>query len=71
MAGTRSRFDPRDVRDRVRGVFRVQAKDITWQAGVDVRCFGGTRNGTQAGEAVSFFSRDLAPPGKLRCGSRR
>lgn len=35
-------------------------KTITWQAGVDVLCFGGTKNGTAAGELVIFFSKDLA-----------
>ncbi|HVF72082.1 MAG TPA: low specificity L-threonine aldolase [Chthoniobacterales bacterium] len=35
-------------------------KAITWQAGVDVLCFGGTKNGTAAGELVIFFRKDLA-----------
>jgi threonine aldolase len=35
-------------------------KSITWQAGVDVLCFGGTKNGTGAGELVIFFNKDLA-----------
>ncbi len=35
-------------------------KSITWQAGVDVLCFGGTKNGTAAGELVVFFKKDLA-----------
>lgn len=35
-------------------------KAITWQAGVDVLCFGGTKNGTGAGELVIFFNKDLA-----------
>lgn len=35
-------------------------KSITWQAGVDVLCFGGTKNGTAAGELVIFFNKDLA-----------
>lgn len=34
-------------------------KSITWKAGVDVLCFGGTKNGTGAGELVIFFNRDL------------
>ena len=34
--------------------------DITWRAGVDVLCFGGTKNGLLATEAVVFFNRDLA-----------
>jgi threonine aldolase len=35
-------------------------KSITWQAGVDVLCFGGTKNGTAAGEIVIFFKKELA-----------
>jgi threonine aldolase len=35
-------------------------KAITWEAGVDVLCFGGTKNGTAAGELVIFFKKDLA-----------
>ena len=34
--------------------------EITWQAGVDVLCFGGTKNGMAVGEAVVFFDRELA-----------
>jgi threonine aldolase len=35
-------------------------KEITWEAGVDVLCFGGTKNGTAAGELVVFFNKELA-----------
>ena len=35
-------------------------KDLTWKAGVDVLCFGGTKNGIGAGELVVYFRRDLA-----------
>jgi threonine aldolase len=35
-------------------------KTITWEAGVDVLCFGGTKNGTAAGELVIFFDKQLA-----------
>ena len=38
----------------------VPPKAITWQAGVDVLSFGGTKNGTHAGDAVVFFDRALA-----------
>ncbi|WP_338413198.1 low specificity L-threonine aldolase [uncultured Sphaerotilus sp.] len=34
--------------------------DITWRAGVDVLCFGGTKNGLPIGEAVVFFDRALS-----------
>src|SRR5438094_1319928 len=35
-------------------------KAITWEVGVDVLCFGGTKNGTAAGELVIFFKRDIS-----------
>lgn len=36
------------------------AADLTWRAGVDVLCFGGTKNGAMAAEAVVFFDPALA-----------
>lgn len=45
----------------------VKPREITWEAGVDVLCFGGTKNGTQAGEAVVFFDRELAREFDYRC----
>ena len=41
--------------------------DITWKAGVDVLCFGGTKNGMAAGEAILFFDRALAEDFDYRC----
>ena len=41
--------------------------DITWRAGVDVLCFGGTKNGMGVGEAVVFFDRALAADFDYRC----
>jgi threonine aldolase len=38
----------------------VPAKAVTWQAGVDVLCFGGTKNGLAAGDAIVFFNHALA-----------
>jgi threonine aldolase len=35
-------------------------KEITWERGVDVLTFGGTKNGTAVGELVVFFKRELA-----------
>jgi threonine aldolase len=35
-------------------------KEITWQGGVDILCFGGTKNGLAAGELVIFFKKELA-----------
>jgi threonine aldolase len=45
----------------------VKPKEITWQAGVDVLCFGGTKNGLAVGEAVVFFNRELAREFDYRC----
>jgi threonine aldolase len=42
-------------------------KEITWQAGVDVLCFGGTKNGLAVGEAVVFFNSELAREFDYRC----
>ncbi len=41
--------------------------EITWKAGVDVLCFGGTKNGMAVGEAVLFFDRKLAADFDYRC----
>ena len=45
----------------------VAPKALTWQAGVDVLCFGGTKNGMAFGEAVVFFDRALAAEFDYRC----
>ena len=42
-------------------------KAMTWQAGVDVLCFGGTKNGMAIGEAVVFFNRKLSAEFEFRC----
>lgn len=42
-------------------------KEITWQAGVDVLCFGGTKNGMAVGDAVVFFDHELANEFEYRC----
>ncbi|MBE7385230.1 MAG: low specificity L-threonine aldolase [Leptolyngbya sp. SIO1E4] len=39
----------------------------TWQQGVDVLCFGGTKNGLALGEAVIFFNKALAEDFDYRC----
>ena len=46
---------------------KIKPKEITWQAGVDVLCFGGTKNGSPVGEAVVFFNHDLANEFDYRC----
>jgi threonine aldolase len=41
--------------------------ELTWKAGVDVLCFGGTKNGMAVGEAILFFRHDLAEDFDYRC----
>ena len=45
----------------------VTPKEVTWKAGVDVLCFGGTKNGLAVGEAVVFFNREVAREFDYRC----
>ena len=45
----------------------VTPKEITWEAGVDVLCFGGSKNGIALGEAVVFFNTELAREFDYRC----
>jgi len=45
----------------------VTPKEITWKAGVDVLCFGGTKNGMAVSEAVVFFNKRLADEFDYRC----
>jgi len=45
----------------------VKPKEITWQCGIDVLCFGGTKNGIAVGEAIIFFDRRLAEDFDYRC----
>ena len=39
---------------------RHSPAELTWRAGVDVLCFGGTKNGMLTTEAIVFFNRELA-----------
>jgi threonine aldolase len=41
--------------------------EMTWKAGVDVLCFGGTKNGMAIGEAILFFNRAQAEDFDYRC----
>jgi threonine aldolase len=41
--------------------------ELSWKSGVDVLCFGGTKNGMAAGEAVLFFDPALAVDFDYRC----
>ncbi len=45
----------------------IRPADITWKAGVDVLCFGGTKNGMTTSEAVVFFNPALAREFDYRC----
>ncbi len=45
----------------------VKPSEITWKVGVDVLCFGGTKNGMAVGETVIFFNHDLAQEFEYRC----
>lgn len=40
--------------------------ETTWKAGVDVLCFGGTKNGCMAAEAVVFFDKSKAEDFEFR-----
>ena len=41
--------------------------ELSWKRGVDVLCFGGTKNGMAVGEAVLFFDPVLAVDFDYRC----
>src|SRR5271156_3957642 len=41
--------------------------DLTWRSGIDVLCFGGTKNGMAVGEAILFFNQRLAEDFDYRC----
>jgi threonine aldolase len=45
----------------------VTPKELTWESGVDVLCFGGSKNGIALGEAVVFFNPELAREFDYRC----
>ena len=45
----------------------VAPAEITWKVGVDVLCFGGSKNGLAIGEAVIFFNKTLSEDFAYRC----
>ncbi len=45
----------------------IAPKELTWKRGVDVLCFGGTKMGMAAGEAIVFFRKELAQEFEYRC----
>jgi threonine aldolase len=44
----------------------VKPKEITWEMGVEILSFGGTKNGMAVGEAVVIFNPDLAKEFEFR-----
>jgi threonine aldolase len=45
----------------------IAPSEITWKAGVEALCLGGTKNGIHVGDAVVFFNRELAYEFEYRC----
>ena len=45
----------------------VRPREITWEAGIDVLCLGGTKAGIGLSEAVVFFNHELAEEFDYRC----
>ncbi|HWD91196.1 MAG TPA: low specificity L-threonine aldolase [Verrucomicrobiae bacterium] len=45
----------------------VAPKRVSWEAGIDLLCFGGTKLGMAGSEAVIFFDRALAADFEYRC----
>jgi len=45
----------------------VTPKEISWQCGIDVLCFGGVKNGLAVGEVILFFNKQLAEDFAYRC----
>jgi threonine aldolase len=41
--------------------------ELSWRSGIDVLCFGGTKNGMAIGEAILFFDKGLATDFDYRC----
>jgi threonine aldolase len=64
--GLRVQMDGARFANAVAGL-NVSPAEATWKSGVDVLCFGGTKNGIAIGEAVVFFDRELAKEFDYRC----
>ena len=45
----------------------VTPKEISWQCGIDVLCFGGVKNGLAVGEVILFFNKQMAEDFAYRC----
>ena len=46
---------------------KASPAEMSWKRGVDVLCFGGTKNGMAVGEAVLFFNHAVAAEFDYRC----
>ncbi len=46
---------------------KVHPSEISWKAGIDVLCLGGTKNGLAYSEAVVFFNHQLASDFDYHC----
>ncbi len=44
----------------------ISPAEMSWKAGVDVLCFGGSKNGCMAAEAVLFFNKEQAKDFEFR-----
>jgi threonine aldolase len=64
--GLRVHMDGARLANAIAGL-GVAPKEITWKAGVDVLCLGGTKNGLAVGDAVVFFDCELAHEFDYRC----
>src|SRR6266536_3190162 len=47
-------------RDEIAAIADLARKAITWEAGVNVLCFGGTKNGAPVGDLVIFFDKKIS-----------
>lgn len=45
----------------------LQPRELTWEAGIDVLCFGGTKAGAGVSEAIVFFQPEMAREFDYRC----
>ena len=58
-AGLRVHMDGARIANAIAALDCTPA-DITWKAGVDILCFGGTKNGAIAADAVVVFDKSLS-----------
>jgi threonine aldolase len=58
-AGLRVQMDGARIANAI-ATLGCSPADITWKAGVDILCFGGTKNGAIAADAVVVFDKSLS-----------